>query len=191
MSQQQTIIAIDPSLTGTAVVIGNHPHRYHHRRFPSENQGRDIRSRVARVEDLVARIIKFCRCAEDISHVLIEDYAFGANDSGARYVAEFRGLLNFYLSKLDGEPIIVEPNVQQLKKFVTGKANTKKEFMRVEAYKRWGVEFDSNDEVDAYGLYRIGLCLNGYDTPEINAQRDVVEKLTKKIEEAGLLQFGG
>lgn len=182
---RSTIISIDPSLTGTAVFIGSHPCRYHHERFSSKPLGQDTRNRILRFEDLAARVYRFCRNAENVSHIVIEDYSYGTNDANSRYVAEYRGILGYLLSGLwDRQPIIVDANIQHLKKYVTGKANTKKEFLRVETYKRWEVEFDSNDEVDAYGLYRIGLCLNGHDTPETNAQREVIQKLEQKIEQA-------
>lgn len=186
MSEPQTIIAIDPSLTGTAVVIGSHPERYHIRRFDSKPLGKDLRGRFSRAEDLVARIIDFCECDNPVSHLLIEDYSFGSNDASSKYVAEFRGMLCFELLGMfpAAQPVEVAPGT--LKKFVTGKGSAKKEIMRIEAYKRWQVEFGSNDEVDAYGLYRIGLCLSGFDVPEIKPQAEVIEALQKKIQGAAL-----
>lgn len=43
----------------------------------------------------------------------------------------------------------------KLKKFITGKGNAKKNIMIKEIYKKWGVDFDSDDLADAYGLARM------------------------------------
>ena len=59
----------------------------------------------------------------------------------------------------------VEVKATQLKKFVTGKGNAKKEQMLLQVFKRWGYETDSNDLADAYSLACMGLgylmSLNG------------------------------
>ena len=45
---------------------------------------------------------------------------------------------------------------QALKKFVTGKGNVKKDQMKLAVFKRWGVEFPTTDETDAYALAQWG-----------------------------------
>jgi crossover junction endodeoxyribonuclease RuvC len=50
-----------------------------------------------------------------------------------------------------------------LKKFVTGQGNVKKEVIIKEVFKRWGAEFDSNDEADAFSLGKMVYCLAGHD----------------------------
>ncbi len=54
----------------------------------------------------------------------------------------------------------VEVPPSSLKKFVTGKGNTKKDQMRLAIYKKWGFEHDSDNIVDAYGLARYVQHLN-------------------------------
>lgn len=43
----------------------------------------------------------------------------------------------------------------QIKKFLTGKGNAKKEIMIKEAYKKFGFEASTNDEVDAYAIGKL------------------------------------
>jgi len=50
---------------------------------------------------------------------------------------------------------IVTPS--ELKKFVTGKGQCKKDLILLNVFKKWGVEFDNSDLADAYGLARMAL----------------------------------
>lgn len=43
----------------------------------------------------------------------------------------------------------------QIKKFATGKGNAKKEIMIKECYKKYGLEFNTNDEVDAFFIAKM------------------------------------
>jgi crossover junction endodeoxyribonuclease RuvC len=96
----------------------------------------------------------------------------------AHSIAEFGALVRAALYEgFATRPTLVEVPPATLKKFVTGKGNAPKDLMRVEAYKRWGVEFKTNDEVDAYGLARMGACLLGWEEPATKAQREAVEKV--------------
>jgi crossover junction endodeoxyribonuclease RuvC len=49
----------------------------------------------------------------------------------------------------------IEVAPSQVKKFATGKGNTKKEAMAVPIFKRWGFESSSNNVTDAYVLAQI------------------------------------
>lgn len=71
-------------------------------------------------------------------------------------------------------PLIVAP--QQLKKFVTGKGNTKKEMMPKEVFKRWGEDFNDVNLAEAYGLARMAYAYES--NPEMTAfQREVMTAL--------------
>ena len=71
--------------------------------------------------------------------------------------------------------MLVPPTV--LKKFVTGKGNSKKDEMRLGAYKRWAFEDKSDDVVDAYCLAQMGLYKHGLSLPT-NAQKEAIIKMT-------------
>ena len=44
-----------------------------------------------------------------------------------------------------------------LKKWTSGKGNAQKDFMLLRIYKRWGVEFESIDEAEAFAAAKWGL----------------------------------
>ena len=56
---------------------------------------------------------------------------------------------------------IMEIAPAQLKKFITGKGNCKKDLMLKEIYKRWGVDFDDDDCADAYALVEFAMAVLG------------------------------
>ena len=66
-------------------------------------------------------------------------------------------ILNFYIILIqnDIKYKIVTPG--ELKKFITGKGQAKKDLILLNVFKRWGVEFDNSDLADAYGLSRMAL----------------------------------
>lgn len=65
-----------------------------------------------------------------------------------------------------------------LKKFATGKGNTKKEDMILPIYKRWGYENDSDNIRDAFILAQIGRYLDGHGEPT-KFQSEVLTKIQK------------
>lgn len=90
--------------------------------------------------------------------VVIEGYSF-ASAQGTRACMEIGGIVRYYLHHMKKSPIEVSPN--SLKKFVSGNAVAKKNTMLLEAYKRWGLSFGSDDIADAFGLAKIGEALSG------------------------------
>ena len=61
--------------------------------------------------------------------------------------------LTFYKKNVNFK--VIAPGT--LKKFVTGKGNSKKDLMLLKTYKKWGVEFEDDNLCDAYGLARMAL----------------------------------
>ncbi len=68
-----------------------------------------------------------------------------------------------------------------LKKFATGKGNAQKSDMVIKAYKEFGFEAETEDEVDAFWCMKVGLCLFNEgsfpDFPSFTKAR--VESVTK------------
>lgn len=176
------ILAIDPSLTSTAAFIGRDSLDWKRNCFYSQNVGDDAWHRVSRYNDLVARIAGWVDPIMP-SAVYIEAYSFGSNDARSKFSAEYGGLLRAYLATLTDRIFEVAPTT--LKKFCTGKGAGKKEMVIGHLMKNYGVEFGSNDEFDAYGLYRLGLVAEGICGPANQAQREAADtvlgiKTTKK-----------
>jgi len=90
--------------------------------------------------------------------IIMEGIAFSKKSTFAAQLGALNFMLRveFYLN--DFNYTIVTPT--ELKQFVLGSAKkkyNKKEFIMMTAFKRWSVEFDSNDLCDAYCLARKGI----------------------------------
>lgn len=174
------ILAIDPSLTNTACVIGDE-HGYDLKRFSSPAAGDSVMQRICRYQfmlkslkgwmaDLSYRQARFSK----VWAVYIEGYSFGSKGQ-ARFSAEYGGLLRDYLTDLT--PRIYEVAPSTLKKFCTGKGDGPKDMVAAHLTKRYEVLLSNNDEYDAYGLYRLGLVAEGLEEAQNQAQRECVDKV--------------
>lgn len=107
--------------------------------------------------------------------VCIEGYSFASQNHRLADLGELGGLTKYKLIKLGVPWLIVSPN--QLKKFVTGKGSGKKNVVIMHTYKKYGVEFESDDECDAYVLARIAqACSEDFEKLD-KAQTEVVNKI--------------
>jgi Holliday junction resolvasome RuvABC endonuclease subunit len=173
------ILAIDPSLTNTACVLGDE-HGFEMKCFQSSNAGIGVTSRLFRYQTLVTGIskwleslaVKDSRWACNYS-TFIEGYSFGSNDANARFSAEYGGMLRSSIWKASLAIHEVAPTT--LKKFCTGKGAGKKEMVIAHLMKRYDVEFKTNDEFDAYGLYRLGLVAEGLVEAANQAQQEAAD----------------
>lgn len=97
--------------------------------------------------------------------IIIEGYSFGSfsASSSTAGLVELGGIIKFSLTAHGFSYITVPPTV--LKKFVTGKGNSKKEDMKVSLYKKISLEFNTSDEADACGLMLFGLRLINAPVP--------------------------
>ena len=139
------IVGIDASLSSTGVaVLTDPPGDIHTEAIKSNKTG------PARLIEIRDRVRELCAGA---NLVVIEGYAF-AQASQAHQLGELGGVLRTMLFEMG--VVVLEVGPGQLKKFASGKGNTKKEQMAVAIYKRWDREFATNDEADAFVLVQIG-----------------------------------
>lgn len=106
---------------------------------------------------------------------LIEGYAYGKGNQ-AHQVGEWGGVARFTLYRIGLPFVEVPPAV--LKKFATGKGNAPKPDMRMELYKRSGLDVADDNAVDALWLLALGRELVGdplWDMPKAN--REVLAKV--------------
>lgn len=124
--------------------------------YVSTIKGDPKKSGMDKHHTMVSRIMERIHAVKhDI--IVIEGYSLNMkNASSVVPLVELGGLLRFMLY-LDGIPWC-DPRASELKKFVTGKGNTKKEHMMMHVLKRWGVTTNNADEADAYGLACMGLA---------------------------------
>lgn len=169
------VVGLDPSLTGTGIcIIDNRPSLEFRdmkglsvitTKITNELQGPE---RLIYIRD---NVLGYCRDAE---LVCIEHYAFSRANQ-CHQLGELGGVLRVALTEAGIKYVDVAPG--QLKKFATGKVGAKKEEVAVGIFKRWGREFESNDEADAFVLASIGLELLGNGDGLVSFQREIVEAL--------------
>lgn len=166
------ILAIDPSLTGTAVVRGGE-HDHEMARFASHNLGDSALDRIKRYDDLVERIMEWIGDGP-FAAAYIEGYSFGSK-CNRELLGEFGGLLRWRLADVTDK--IYEVTPATLKKFATGKGAGGKDLVAAHLAKRYGFLFHTNDEFDAFGLYRLGLVCEGLVGADNQAQREAADRV--------------
>ena len=153
MANNYTVVGIDQSLTGTGlalllndkVILPPEAPRYHTTKIKPTVRGVH---RLMYIEEVVNRWIP-----SDTDLVLMEGYAFAAHGQ-AFGLGECGGIIKRCVHLKDKRLIVVAPGT--LKKYVTGSGAAKKNVMLLQAYKKFGVSFDEDDECDAYCLARLG-----------------------------------
>jgi crossover junction endodeoxyribonuclease RuvC len=114
----------------------------------------------------------------DADLVLMEGLSFGIKNSASLFqLAGLHYFLRLVIRTVTlADPVIVAPT--QLKKFVCGKGNVKKDLMLLNVYKRWGFEAKTDNEADALGLAYIGATMLDIPLKNLtNASREVVKNL--------------
>lgn len=92
-----------------------------------------------------------------VSFVCIEDFSFGSQGQAVSTQYGVGFALRFAL--IDAGFSFKKPTPSQLKKFATGKGNTKKDEMVLPIYRGWGFEHSSDNVRDAFVLAHIAKGL--------------------------------
>lgn len=87
--------------------------------------------------------------------VYLEGLSFGSKGQTVSQMGALHYFTRIFLYKNNITFKIITPS--QLKKFVTGKGNCKKDLILLNVYKKWGVEFSDDNLADAYSLARMAL----------------------------------
>lgn len=176
------IFGIDPSLTATAVCFGNDPDPEKHeiKLFGNESRGPLLPGRIQRVYDLALMVeAEIARNAEGDDSIFIEAYSYGSQNNREK-LAEYGGILRMLL--LEITPNIFEVAPTTLKKFATGKGKGKKHAIAGAVGKRFGLVFDSDDETDAFCLWRFGIVFNQLDSNALAYEKDSVNSFRERLE---------
>lgn len=96
------------------------------------------------------------------SFVCIEDFSFGSQGQAVSTQYGVGFALRFAL--IDAGLVFKKPTPSQLKKFATGKGNTKKDEMVLPIYRGWGFEHSSDNVRDAFVLAHIARGLKVQDS---------------------------
>ncbi len=169
------VLGLDPSLTGTGLsVVDNDNLLFSECYKPKNKTGPkrliEIRHKISEVIDKYQPEL-----------ICLEGYSFGSRGRALFQIGELGGLIRVLMHKTGIKWIEVTPS--QVKKFATGKGNCGKDIILQQVYRRWGMEFKTSDEADAFVLAKIGTILLGHKEELIKAQEEVIGVLEgdKKI----------
>lgn len=165
-----SIVSIDASLTGLAVVSVREPGIFTYEEYTSK-PNKTLEGRIDRYKSLADKVFQFISYA-DPELILIEGYAFMAKGSSVVTLGEFGGVLRYFLLQ-HGAPVVEVPPTT-LKKFVTGKGNSSKLEVTSKLSSKYQTEFKTDNHADAFGLAQLGRCVLGYLEPTNKAERDSV-----------------
>jgi crossover junction endodeoxyribonuclease RuvC len=87
--------------------------------------------------------------------VYLEGLSYSSQGQAKAQMGAVHYLTRIFLFENGIKYKIVTPS--ELKKFITGKGQCKKDLILLNVFKKWGVEFDNSDLADAYGLARMAL----------------------------------
>ena len=174
MSTEATsvIVAIDPSLSNTAIVMGdtNDPYITCQSSKPC---GTSVHDRICRYANQVYSVIDEIDTAKKrVRAIYIEGYSMGSRAGQITGLCEYGGILRHALLGVCERIYEVAPST--LKKFATGKGVGSKDMIAAHLTKRYGVLLNSNDEYDAYGLYRLGRVAEGLEPAANQSQQEAV-----------------
>ena len=144
-------VGIDPSFNSTGIIILDQQAELVKEINFSLKKYEDIEEKLIKFEETISFIPSMVR----LQSVYIEGPAYMASGQYVLQMGALHYLLRLFLYKNKINYKVIAPGT--LKKFVTGKGNSKKDLMLLKVYKKWGVEFEIDDLADAYGLARMSL----------------------------------
>lgn len=136
----EVILGIDQSLTQTGWFFDDRNYDV----IKSKNRG------VKRLVDIRGELTEIIERFNP-TVIVMENYAFSMKFK-SDYLGELGGMIKLMAHDLDLKMIIVPPTT--LKKFITGKGNSKKEVMLLYVYKNYGFETRNNNIADAFSLHK-------------------------------------
>lgn len=150
--KETMFVGLDPSINATGVVIlDDCANIIQQRTFSIKNSDGLFEQSLMDYE----KEIKFIPNIVNLGSVYIEGPAYQSAGQAILQMGAIHFFTRLYLFKKNVNYKVIAPGT--LKKFVTGKGNSKKDLMLLKTYKKWGVEFSDNNICDAYGLARMAL----------------------------------
>lgn len=165
-----TVIGIDPSMTATGLAYADG--------FTATvtfSKATTGDARLAHIAMHIKEVDVMPMTGQSVDLAVLEDLPTHAH--GAGITGMVQGVIRYQLIR-DGIPYLTVP-AATLKKYATGKGNATKPDMRMELYKRTGIDLKDDNQVDAAWLRLLGLDLLG--TPELAlpaTHRVALEKLS-------------
>jgi Holliday junction resolvasome RuvABC endonuclease subunit len=182
MDGESVAIGIDQSLTGFAFSAVSVSNPTHHETWVYKSPYMGVQ-RLADIQDWLAEKFDYLNAnSNSITDIAMEAPFLGSPSTLP--LSELASAVKLFLydyfysttnyvvepSQHLRTPLIIPP--MTLKKFATGKGNSKKQEMLLQIFKRWGVEFNDDNAADAYALGRLA---SGNSITEV--EKAVVEQV--------------
>ena len=172
-------VGIDLSLTSTGLVFLTGDGMVDSFNIKTKPKNGSVTHRIAYIRDqIMNKFDTFSMVEDKPKFVAIEGYAMGIRGGRSFTIGELGGVVKEHFRQRGIDVYIVPPN--NLKKFISGKGTGDKDMVRLELYKKYGLELPTNDEVDAAVLalmahsYHCDQSCNMFDMPSY--QRDSLAK---------------
>jgi crossover junction endodeoxyribonuclease RuvC len=181
LSEQKIYIGIDPSLTATAIVAIDSAGGFVNAMICKT--GTTGPERLVRIRKQAENFIG--RYEDQTALIGIEHYAMGAK-WGREALGELGGVLRVMMYENGQQYIEIAP--MQLKQFATGKGTAQKDHVLMAAYKKWGLEFKTNDEADAFIAAQVARAIDlvkrGEEVKLTAYEATVVDKIINPVKKS-------
>jgi crossover junction endodeoxyribonuclease RuvC len=169
VTKKYSVVAIDPSLTGLAVVCAVSDDSFY-QEFTSK-PAKTLKERLSRYNHLALSVSTLV-AREAPRLCLIEGYSFSSKGSSFISLAEFGGILRNRVVGFSDVTVEVPPTT--LKKFITGKGNASKMDVVSVLSSKYSMVFKTDNHADAFGLSRLGLAALGLIETTNKHEREAV-----------------
>ena len=150
------VMGIDPSLTGTGVVVLSDGSLAHDELIATKpGDWPCYEPRLKHIAMRCAQIIKEHPPVPKV--VCIEAPAFSKNNSHTVEINGLYVLIRTIIYDYHPQVKIISPTSSQLKKWTAGHGRALKEKMMMKVLKHWGYEPGNNDMADAYALAQFAI----------------------------------
>lgn len=186
LTQKDTIsvvVGIDASLTNFGLSVLD-PTTLRHATMLFKPVGKGA-ARLDEIYSFVSNSISYIDKLWGIEHITLENYAMGIRGGRTFSIGEGGGAVKLALIHELGAknktayPTLVTPGA--VKKFATSRGDAKKNEMLLAVYRKWGVEFSSDDQADAFTLARVAAAVACGET-EFEYEAAVVAQLERHTE---------
>jgi len=169
-------LGIDQSLRSSGVVVVGASNDLIYRGTVTPGKLLGV-TRLACIRDSLRDVLA---AEPDICYAAIEGYSIESVNRSFD-LGELGGLVRLVLHDAGIPFVVVAP--KSLKQFVSSDGSATKELMREAVLKKWGMDFEQDDECDAFGLAQLARSFH-LNTGTTRAELEVLKKLrdtTKKI----------
>ena len=114
--------------------------------------------------------------------VFIEDYAFGVRPGISRLasLAELGGIIKFLVYRKTGKSTVQVASTT-IKKWLSGSGKLPHSDFKIAAYKKYGIDFNTKDEVIAFSVMTFGrYLLKANDRKLLKYEEEVIKNFKKK-----------